>query len=94
MNILFIIHSPGGSTEDNTIALVPSDLLTVNLERIHNKIVNVDKDDDEDYWTEQIIMLYKRFGLEKSKVTADLIKYLNPRSPFIVDKVVFIGWSI
>ena len=53
---------------------------------MHGVIVN--NSEATDSIIDHIIYLYKRFGLEKSKINADLEKYLNPKPPFQVDQLV------
>jgi hypothetical protein len=70
MNILLVINTPGGSKEENTIAVVPLEKLDgIHLDAIDGKMVNVDFDDADDrdptpHWEEEITSLYKRLGLE------------------------------
>ncbi len=96
MNILFVVYTPGGDDNDNTIALLPSAKLTgVDLDAIDGKMVNADKLPEE--VADAIVTLYKRLGLEREEdFDADLSEYVNPRTrtPFTVDKVVRIGWAV
>ena len=99
MNILFVIITPGSNKKENTYALVPSDKVGIGkreLDRINNVIV------DGTYFRgtpqatcDRIIELYKRFGLEPGgSIEPDLKAFLKPDSPFIVDRVITIGWSV
>lgn len=66
MNILLVINTPGGSKEENTIALVPAEKLEgISLDAIDGKIVNADEAEVGETWDDQIIQLYKRLGLEE-----------------------------
>lgn len=91
MNVLLVIHTPG--TLEKHIALVPSEKLKdVDLDSINNKILNENllKDEQQD----TIVNLYQRLGLERNSGVKDLKQYLNPSTPFTVDKVVMFGWSV
>ena len=71
MSILLVISTPGGSKEENTIALIPADKLDeYDLDLIDGFMVNADDIDPNnkeasDNATGQIINLYKRLGIER-----------------------------
>lgn len=105
MNVLIVIETPGGQRKDQRLALVNSLLLKdYDLDKIDGNIVNVD--DVKEKYANQIVELYKRFGLEErveekwevwrkpKKVPVDLVDCLDPVFPVQVDKVIRIGWAV
>lgn len=95
MMVLFVINTPGGNRKDSGTALIPLDQVSqYPLDAMNHKIVNVDDTIDSGAF-DAIVELYHRLGLESNKgQKADLKKYMNPKAPFTVDKVVSIGWSV
>lgn len=93
-NVLIIVETPGGTTTQNTYAVVPAKLLhDIKLYTLNGLILN--KDDATAKQQEQIINLYKRLGLENGDYTGtDLAQYVEVAPPFTVDHVLRIGWAV
>ena len=93
-NVLFVIDTPGSDEGRPRLALVPFQLVEdIDLVSINGLIVNVsrnyrEKDADE------VVKLYKRFGLEENDGPKDLEKYLEFSMPLVAHRVVFIGWAV
>ncbi len=94
-SVLLVIQSPGAD-KDLHLALVPAQLLQdVDLDSLNGKMVNSVGTTREQ--SDQIVTIYKRLGLETQNtptVPVDLSHCLNYEPPFVVDKVVQIGWYV
>lgn len=93
MNILFILISPGDEYEE-TYAVIPSEAVEYDLSAMNGHILGRTDEEIQDYVIEQIRALYERLGMEISGRETDLKKYLRVDPPFVVDKVIIVGWVV